>query len=1394
MDNTLKYSLANLYQKARDLYTQATQPQNLQQTVQTLQNPLAAGINRVVQTPQAQQVFQGFAKQSGATDAFQGLKQDFSQVPQQFDLNFWKDPKRVAQARQTAVQGLEQYQKGKKQLLTTAAGAMMPGALPAAFFGGAFNAAASPLTGQNPFEAAGSGAGFGLQANVAQNIVNPLVSKGISKILPGVSPLAQRAVQGAGNVLQGGAASVAAGGGYNPQNAALDFATGAILSGEHVKTTDQSNLIQKVHPDDVKFLDETANILGGGAQKGTPLYQKALKDLQALADVYLPKSEAVGRTETVLKKLLEESNGPRRIDVMGLTEGKSPESSVFSKLYGATSEGSTGSTQLPQIQSQISPSDLNSSLATAPKMEPSSVNLGVQQPQSLGQDLPQQGTQSPAMGLHPEVSSLISTVKNKVDALYTKSMDRFHPLSQIAKQGGEETAMRNALTGYYGSASTANYHVDFQLAPILEGVNPADLRQSAIAQRDLELAGRQIQGSPKQKDAQVILDGLKAKLGPEGFAKLQETTAKLHDYQDNLVRTYLVDTGVLSPKAYDEMVKNNQSYVPFKRVMDQVDEHLGFTPTKQAGSVSSQNVIKGIKGSDKEVIDPLQSIVENTYKIVGLGQRQKVAQTIVNLQDKLPPGVITKLGEATNGEKATISLFQDGKVIKYKVPQEISDAAKGMSEDQMGTLVKILSVPTKIFRATATGYNPEFMLPNTVRDLQSAFVNVGLNPLKFVKGLASLIKQDDLYQEYLKSGGQVSSVSLDQPFLRKTVADITGEKGLIADNPRLLTKVGKNVIEFLQTAGEWSEQPTRIAAFDKAKQAALKAGKTLEQAQADGAYAAQEATVNFARRGSETRTLNSVYAFLNARAQGTDRLIRSLKNDPKGAGVRLGAITVVPSVALYMNNRRFKSYNDPRILTQNDKDNNFIIMFSDTPVEKLGGAQFIKIPKGEVGKLANPVESFLTMVDGKGGDVQQSLLTALKSFSPIDNEGDLAPTAVRPILEDRANKNFFYNTEIVPSYKQNYPAGQQDTPNTAPLFRAIGQATNMSPARLQNAAEGYGTGATKIVESLTAPFLPGVTTPKNQQGADINKTPVVRRFLGGEKKSVEDAQMSSMKQLEYLNTQTSAIRNAMLKGDIPTDQGNKKIQELQDQADQARSVITPVKGNEQSSNPFVAPVSASEGNSVADKAQISDIKAKIKFGVQVTDSELEKAFIGNITPPNDSSAYNKAVYEDKLYKAYDSIKNSSTLTDAQKVILTKSLATKLGVDPQQFDYYNIAKQSSDLKSLYANEQLSKLISSGVPQNQVFDWLIQNRKSVNGQQLLTSPVIDSLVQQNIISKADGAYLKKIEVTPQGQVKSSAKARTGKKIKMPKLKVIKPRKVKAIKIKPIKLKLNTPKKIQ
>ena len=731
-------------------------------------------------------------------------------------------------------------------------------------------------------------------------------------------------------------------------------------------------------------------------------------------------------------------------------------------------------------------------------------------------------TKNPDLGNTPTYSTL--------DKLYTEFVDRFHPISKLAKKAGKDKEMARTIASYYGSGSTADYHLTQELSPILKGQNIDDLRRAAIAMRDVELAGRGVQGS-NTGDPVKNLEALTQELGPEKMKSVGDSLQKLYAFQDSIVKRYLVDTGIISESSYNSMRKNNQFYIPFQRVMDQVDEYLGIPVKRGAGSVGSQNVIKGIKGSSKEIYDPIESIVANVYKTVSLGRRQEYALQISGLGKQFPD--VVKQVVNSDG-KNTVSLFKNGKKVFYSVPEEVADAARGMNEEQLMLLSKVLKVPTDLFRTMTTGVNPEFLLPNVSRDTQSALFNAGLNPLKWVSGLAHFIKRDDVYRDFLKSGGKTSRISINRPYLSRTAKELSGG-GFTIKSP-------KDIVRGLEMLAEVSEQPTRIAVFKDAYDKALKNGLTGEEALSEAAYWAQEGTVNFARRGSKMTNINAIYAYLNARIQGIDRMFRTAKSNPGQASVRFGFGLLAPALSLYAWNRSNPDYYDERIVSKRDKQDNFIFMLPTS----VGDIKYLKIPKSEIAKVTNPVEEFLDFATGKGGDVAKSILSVIQSMSPIDNWGGVIPTAINPLVENAFNKDFYTGYDLVPDYKKNFPAGFQDSNYTSPLFRMLGQKTNISPAKLQNLGESYGGGLMRVAEMATQPLISDqYVTPKNLQGAEINRTPVLRRFMGGDKKSEEEQAKSNVGRARSIDFDIRDITSGVKRGDIPSEVGVEKIQQLQ---------------------------------------------------------------------------------------------------------------------------------------------------------------------------------------------------------------------------------------------------------
>ena len=187
------------------------------------------------------------------------------------------------------------------------------------------------------------------------------------------------------------------------------------------------------------------------------------------------------------------------------------------------------------------------------------------------------------------------------------------------------------------------------------------------------------------------------------------------------------------------------------------------------------------------------------------------------------------------------------------------DALKALSPDaaESNTLTKTIRASNNLFKSLVTGYNPTFLVRNTVRDLQTAglYTRDGKAFLKnYPKALAEIKNNGEYWQMYKALGGSYSSVF---DYATGTVKEPTGKAG------KLLAR-----LEALNMA---TEQAPRLAEF----MSVVEKGGVNSETLADALYAAADVTVNFGRAGTLGKVLNANYVpFLNPGIQGFDKMIR----------------------------------------------------------------------------------------------------------------------------------------------------------------------------------------------------------------------------------------------------------------------------------------------------------------------------------------------------------------------------------------------------------------------------------------------------------------------------------------------------------------------------------------
>lgn len=738
------------------------------------------------------------------------------------------------------------------------------------------------------------------------------------------------------------------------------------------------------------------------------------------------------------------------------------------------------------------------------------------------------------------------SVRQAVSDAYTQWVDRYHPIVSAAGKAKKTLQSKGAtLRPEYdpeylvrrltGAGGIADARFRNELEPIIK-----QLDDLAIPKADLDVylanrriagfgkAGREVYGADVTK-ANQITGALEAKYGQN----IRGITDKLYGYQNKGFQE-MVEAGFMSPETAKLMQQENPDYSPLYRVMDEVNDYLGL-PTRKA--MQGSQPIKKIKGSKRQIESPLESIIGNTFSQRAAIEKNRVAKSIIDLQN------ITDLGfkQAAKSGDSTITVWKNGQKEYWDVGKDIADVAKGTNEEAMNMVLKIIQAPASLLRQGATGRNPEFMIPNIIRDQLDAGVTskYGYVPfLDYISGLKSMLAKDDVYKAWERSGAKID---LGEMSGKKSIAKYFDEK---TAKKGLFSWLGAG----LDVAGKYSEQPTRLGLFKKAY------NKTGNEMLA--MMESRDSTVDFARMGAKMKVANSIIPFLNVSVQGFDKLIRATKNNPGKVLFNAALYGAGPAAAVTAYNLNFHPEEYAEI-PQYEKDSNFVLVKGRNAN---GQVDYITIPKGNIiPTIANPIQSFMEFAaQNSQQDFKQMALTLLSTTLPVVGEGqslqEIAtktigsnlPQAIKPAAENLVNKSFYkYDTEkeqskeIVPYYLQDKPDYQQDYEFTPVMYKKIGALINASPLKVQNIMEGYLAGYSKIPSNI----IQSLTKVSRGEEISPNETILMRRFIkqtypGGEKKTTEKPVSPGV--MDRITGKTSAA-SAGIAQTIPSDPEEAKI-------------------------------------------------------------------------------------------------------------------------------------------------------------------------------------------------------------------------------------------------------------
>lgn len=652
---------------------------------------------------------------------------------------------------------------------------------------------------------------------------------------------------------------------------------------------------------------------------------------------------------------------------------------------------------------------------------------------------------------------------------YTSMIDEIRPLKEVTdyieKVTGQKLDLENnpymqawLSRGWVGKVTTLLQHGDPEhgipaLADTYKKVGKANREDFsaflvALREKDIYDYNSKLSKNEKNLALKQTMDPVDAGMTIRELAQkhpdFMKTARGIYRFENHLI-DMMVDEGILTAKAAADMRAKWPHYVPFNRIMD-----LPGVSTRGAGAgfINVQNPIKRMKGSSLDIQDPMESIIANTFQITQAIERNKVGRAFTNLSKIKGMGDICEevIGTPKRGD-STFSVWEKGKRKTYATSPDLYRALQMSNEEGVNMAVRILRVPAGWLRAGAT-LAFEFIARNPVRDMITAslYSKHGFIPVwDTMKGLALYMKKGDLYWDYMNSGAaQAARVSLDRNYLHGQIHSIMGDKSI--------KSMLASPIEALRGFSEATEMATRLAEFDNAKKGytgirnRLFGTERKPLSSAEAAIESRDVTLDFARHGTDTKSLNQITAFFNASVQGTDKMIREFVAHPGRMTAKAVLGITLPSVALWYLNK-----DDPRYqeLPQWEKDIFWVIPGKDT---------LYKIPKPfELGILFGTVpERMLQYMDDKehgrtGRGFDGLGKTIVENMLP-----NIIPTGLLPLLEWKSNYSFFMERNIVPMSQQKMEDRDQYGPYTSYTARKIGDVFNLSPRKIDNTIRGLG--------------------------------------------------------------------------------------------------------------------------------------------------------------------------------------------------------------------------------------------------------------------------------------------------------------------------------------------------
>jgi len=518
---------------------------------------------------------------------------------------------------------------------------------------------------------------------------------------------------------------------------------------------------------------------------------------------------------------------------------------------------------------------------------------------------------------------------------------------------------------------------------------------------------------------------------------------KIGELVDGMTKTrreLLIEAGLETPETIDKWESLYEHYVPLMR------EGKGAAMPRKGRGYEVKGGQKLRAGSKVDVVNILANLVAQHEATIIRAEKAKVGRAFLEFakNNKGPwkidkpeqvavytaDGLITykdnPMGYALADNVFSIRVDGEDHHITFDENNEhamkICSSLKNLDGGDTGAFIRILSKISRYLAMVNTSLNPEFIISNFARDIQTAAYNMSDSEadkirMKAIKQVGSAFKGIWQYERnvnresewaqwfdrFRHAGGQTGWIQSYEDINEREKDLIRKIKHMQPGKIRLVRRGLEAAFDFIADTNTAVENAIRLSVFKNLVEANV--------SEAKAAKISKELTVNFNRRGNLGPFLNAAYLFFNASMQGSARIIMAAAKSRKVR--KLMAATVGFALMLDIANRLIGGDGDDGEPLYDkignwEKERNLIIMLGSG-----NGYAKIPLPWGYnvfhvLGQAAGEV---LTKKHNKIIDSTLRVVgAAISAFNPMGGEASLlqvlSPTITDPFVQWAENKDW----------------------------------------------------------------------------------------------------------------------------------------------------------------------------------------------------------------------------------------------------------------------------------------------------------------------------------------------------------------------------------------------------